>query len=41
VLTEAALLSGIAKKEHENGATGGLLRQIGDFGIILVKDSHR
>ena len=36
--TEAALLSGVAKKEHENGATGGLLRQIGGFGIILAKD---
>lgn len=37
-LTEPALLSGVPKKSTEAGATGGLLRQIGDFGIILVKD---
>jgi hypothetical protein len=37
-VTEAALLSGVAKKEHEAGATGGLLRQIGPFGILLAKD---
>jgi hypothetical protein len=37
-LTEASLLSGVSKKEHEQGATGGLLRQLGDFGIILGKD---
>jgi hypothetical protein len=36
--TEAALLSGTAKKEREKNATGGLLKQIGDFGIILAKD---
>jgi hypothetical protein len=36
--TEAALLSGVAKKEHEAGATGGLLRQVGAFGVILAKD---
>lgn len=37
-LTVAALLSGTPKKEHENGAKGGLLRVIGDFGIIVLKD---
>jgi len=37
-LSEAALLSGVAKKATEKDATGGLLRQIGDFGIILTKD---
>lgn len=37
-LTEAALLSGTPKKEQANGAKGGLLRQLGDFGVILVKD---
>jgi hypothetical protein len=37
-LTEAALLSGTPKKEHVDGAKGGLLRAIGDFGIILAKD---
>jgi hypothetical protein len=37
-LTEAALLSGTPKKEHDASAKGGLLRQIGDFGIIVAKD---
>jgi hypothetical protein len=37
-LTEPALLSGVPKKSTEKGATGGLLRQVGDFGIILTKD---
>jgi hypothetical protein len=37
-LTEPALLSGSSKRDSEKGATGGLLRQVGDFGIILAKD---
>ncbi len=37
-LNEAALLSGTPKKERDKGATGGLLREIGAFGIILMKD---
>lgn len=37
-LTEAALLSGTPKRDVANGAKGGLLRQIGDFGIICAKD---
>lgn len=37
-LTEGALLSGTAKREKAADAKGGLLRQIGDFGIILLKD---
>ncbi len=37
-LTEAALLSGTPKKDHASGAKGGLLREIGDFGIIVAKD---
>lgn len=37
-LTEGSLLSGTAKKETARGATGGILRQVGDQGIILVKD---
>jgi len=37
-LTVAALLSGTPKKQHDKGAKGGLLRQIGDFGIISLKD---
>jgi hypothetical protein len=37
-LTAAALLSGTPKKQRDKGAKGGLLRQIGDFGIINLKD---
>src|SRR5262249_41948961 len=37
-LTEAALLSGTPKREQGNGPKGGLLRVIGDFGIIVAKD---
>ncbi|MDP9177793.1 MAG: ArsR family transcriptional regulator [Gemmatimonadota bacterium] len=37
-LTPASLLSGTAKKDRAVGAKGGLLRQIGDFGILILKD---
>ena len=37
-LTAAALLSGTPRKQHDKGAKGGLLRQIGNFGIIALKD---
>ncbi len=37
-LTEGALLSGVAKRDRAAGAKGGLLREIGDFGILLHKD---
>ena len=37
-ISEAALLSGTAKRERTKEATGGLLRQVGDFGILLAKD---
>ena len=37
-VTEASLLSGTSKRERTHGATGGLLRQIGDFGVLLCKD---
>lgn len=37
-ITEAALLSGSPRKSHEPGATGGLLREVGDFGIVVAKD---
>lgn len=33
-----ALLSGTAKKEKAKDATGGLLRQIGDRGVLVIKD---
>src|SRR3954453_9157449 len=38
VLTEASLLSGTPKKEKADGAKGGLLREIGRFGILSLKD---
>ena len=37
-LTVAGLLSGTPKKQHHASAQGGLLRQLGDFGIIALKD---
>ena len=37
-ITEAALLSGVPKREHQGAAKGGLLREIGDQGIIVAKD---
>jgi energy-coupling factor transporter ATP-binding protein EcfA2 len=37
-LTEASLLSGTPKRDHADQAKGGLLRNIGDFGIIVAKD---
>jgi hypothetical protein len=37
-LTEAALLSGTPKRDKAKDASGGLLRTIGDFGIIVCKD---
>ena len=35
---EAGLLSGTAKKERAKDATGGLLREIGDSGLLVIKD---
>ena len=35
---EAALLSGVAKKDRAKDATGGLLRQIGDHGALVFMD---
>jgi hypothetical protein len=37
-LTEASLLSGTPNKDRAKDAKGGLLRQIGDFGVIVMKD---
>ncbi len=37
-ITEAGLLSGSPRKDASDASTGGLLRQIGDFGIIVCKD---
>jgi hypothetical protein len=38
VLSEASLLSGTPAKDRSTGAKGGLLREIGDFGLIICKD---
>jgi hypothetical protein len=37
-LTPAGLLSGTPRKQQHSGAKGGLLRQIGAFGILMMKD---
>ena len=37
-VTPAGLLSGTPKKQQAAGARGGLLRQLGEFGIIVLKD---
>jgi hypothetical protein len=37
-LTQASLLSGTPRKQRDKGAKGGLLQEIGDFGIIALKD---
>jgi len=37
-LTEASLLSGTPSRDKSKTAKGGLLREIGSFGIILCKD---
>lgn len=37
-LTEAALLSGTPQKERASNARGGLLCELGDFGVLLNKD---
>jgi hypothetical protein len=35
---EAVLLSAVAKKDRVSGSTGGLLRQIGGHGAMVIKD---
>ena len=37
-ITEPALLSGTARKDRDAAAKGGLLREIGDYGILALKD---
>jgi hypothetical protein len=37
-MTEAALLSGVPRKDTAADAKGGLLRAIGDYGILTLKD---
>ena len=38
ISSQGALLSATSRKERANDATGGLLRKIGDRGILVVKD---
>jgi hypothetical protein len=38
IASEAALLSGTAKRERAKDATGGLLRKIGAEGVLVIKD---
>lgn len=35
---ESALLSGSPAKDRKRGATGGLLRELGDRGVLVIKD---
>lgn len=37
-LTEASLLSGTSRKERQRDSTGGLLRTVGEYGILVLKD---
>jgi hypothetical protein len=37
-VTPASLLSGTPPKERATGAKGGLLRKVGEFGVLLCKD---
>jgi hypothetical protein len=38
ITSEGALLSATSRKERASDATGGLLRKIGDRGVLVVKD---
>jgi hypothetical protein len=38
IASQGALLSATSKKSKAKGATGGLLRKIGDHGILVIKD---
>jgi hypothetical protein len=37
-LTQASLLSGTPKREVKAGSKGGLLREVGSFGVLIMKD---
>lgn len=37
-VTPAGLLSGTPKKQQAKGARGGLLHQLGEFGVVVLKD---
>jgi len=38
IASEGALLSATSRKQKAKGATGGLLRKLGDRGILVIKD---
>lgn len=38
IASEGALLSGSSKRERAKDATGGLLRRLGDRGVLVIKD---
>ncbi|SNC71555.1 hypothetical protein SAMN05445756_1536 [Kytococcus aerolatus] len=38
IRSEGALLSATSKRERSKAATGGLLREIGDRGVLVIKD---
>jgi hypothetical protein len=38
IASEGALLSATSRKDRSKTATGGLLRKIGDRGVLVVKD---
>jgi hypothetical protein len=38
IASEAALLSGTSRRERGKDATGGLLRRLGEHGILVIKD---
>jgi hypothetical protein len=38
ITSEGALLSGTSSKERTKDATGGLLRKVGDRGVLVIKD---
>ena len=38
IASEGALLSATPRRERNKKATGGLLRKIGDHGVLVIKD---
>jgi hypothetical protein len=38
ITSEGALLSGVPRRDRTKGATGGLLRKIGEHGLLVLKD---
>ena len=38
IASEGALLSATSSKNRSKTATGGLLRKIGDHGVLVIKD---